>query len=136
MEIRSKEIAVGKRPVTTGRFFLGGVVVELSDDFVSPIDVGVKDGYIAALQLREFDEGGEGMGFRENFATLAEILEMAGHGVMDFLLDFGASPASGDAPGQVGTVGGVARAGFFNDDQIFFHDAGPASQASDSAEER
>jgi hypothetical protein len=102
-------------------------------------DVALSSGKAAIhgqRKSRKLDVGRERMGFREDFAALAEILEMAGDGVMDFSFDFGTSPGSGDAPGQVRRVGGVARSGFFNDDQIFLHDAGKASQTSDSVEER
>jgi hypothetical protein len=110
--------------------------LQLSDS-MGPTMLALNSGKVAIHpQSREFDVGREGMGFRENFAALAEILEMAGDGVMDFLFNFGASPASGDAPRQIGSVGGVARAGFFNDDQVFFHYAGQASQAGDSVEGR
>ena len=80
-------------------------------------------------RLREFDEGGEGAGFGEEFAELAERFEVNGEGVADSLLDFAAGPAGSDAARQVRRVGSVAGAGFFDDDEIFFHDAGKASRS-------
>jgi hypothetical protein len=69
------------------------------------------------------------MGFREDFAALVEVLELEREGVADFLFDFGAGSGANDAAGQIGGVGGVSGAGFFDDDEIFFHDAGKASQS-------
>ena len=69
------------------------------------------------------------MGFGEEFAALAEGFEVQGEGVAEFLFDFRMSPARDDAARQVRTVGSVAGAGFFDDDEIFFHDAGRASQS-------
>jgi hypothetical protein len=54
---------------------------------------------------------------------------MMGNGVLDFLFDFGAGPSGDDAAGKIGGIGGVAGTGLFDDDQIFFHDAGKASQS-------
>ena len=116
-----------------GRFFLG------TQRFNGADDVALRSGKAAIPghgKSRQFDVGREAMGFRQDFAALAEILEMAGDGAMDFSFDLGTSPSRGDAPGQVGRIGGVARSGFFNDDQIFLHDAGKASQTIDSVEER
>jgi len=67
------------------------------------------------------------MGFGEDFAAFAEIVEMVSYGVADFVFDFSASPACGDAGGKIGGVGGVTGSGLFDDDQILFHDAGNAS---------
>ncbi len=76
----------------------------------------------------EFDVSGKSVGFGEDFAALAEVLEMVGDGVAEFLLDFRTGPAGGDAAGKIRGVGGVAFAGFFDDDQVLFHDADQASE--------
>jgi len=77
----------------------------------------------------EFDVGGEGVGFGEDFAALAQVLEMVGEGVVHFLFDFGAGPAGDHTARKIGGIGGIAGTGLFDDDQIFFHDAGKASQS-------
>lgn len=69
------------------------------------------------------------MGFGEDFAALAEVLELERDGVADFLIDFGAGSGGDDAAGQIGGIGGVSGTGFFDDDEIFFHDVGKASQS-------
>ena len=68
------------------------------------------------------------MGFGEDFAALAEALELKHDGVADFLFDFRAGPAGDDTAGKIGGVGGIAGTGLFDDDQVLFHDAGKASE--------
>jgi hypothetical protein len=68
------------------------------------------------------------VGLRGDFAALAEVLELEGDGVADLLFDFTAGPAGDNATGEIGGVGGVAAAGFFDNDKILFHDAGKASE--------
>jgi len=75
------------------------------------------------------------MGLGEDFATLAEALDLQDYGVTDFLFDFTAGPAGDNTAGEIGGIGGVAGAGLFDDNQVLFHDTGKASQ-QDSAEER
>ena len=77
----------------------------------------------------KFDVGGEGVGFGEDFAALAEVLEVMGDGVVDFLFDFGAGPSGDDAARKIGGKGSVAGTGLFDDDQVFSHGAGKASQS-------
>jgi hypothetical protein len=61
------------------------------------------------------------VGLRGRFAFFAEFLEAEGNGAAEVVFDFAARGTSGDAGGEVGRVGGVACAGFFDDDEIFFH---------------
>jgi len=67
--------------------------------------------------------------FGEDFAALAEALELERDGVPDFLFDLTPGPAGNDAAGKIGRVRGVAGAGLFDDNQILFHNAGKASEA-------
>jgi len=69
------------------------------------------------------------VGFGEEFAALAEGFEVEDQGVAKFPFDFRAGPARDDTTGEIRGIGGVAGAGFFDDDEIFFHDAGKASQS-------
>jgi hypothetical protein len=70
---------------------------------------------------REFDVGEVGVGFGSGFAFFAEFLEAEGDGAAEVVFAFRPRGAGGDVGGEVGRVGGVACAGFFDDDEIFFH---------------
>ena len=76
----------------------------------------------------EFDVGGEGMGLGQNFAAIAEILDMVGDGMPELVLDFTAGPTRRDATGKVRGISGVTGTALLDDDQILFHDAGKASE--------
>ena len=60
---------------------------------------------------------------REDFATLAEFLEMQNQGAMEVTFGFRSCAAGRNASGHVGRVGEVAGSGFLDDDEIFFHAA-------------
>jgi hypothetical protein len=70
---------------------------------------------------REFDVRGVGVGLGSGFAFFAEFLKAKGNGAPEFAFGFRPRGAGGDAGWEVGRVGGVACAGFFDDNEIFFH---------------
>ncbi len=70
---------------------------------------------------RKFNVGGVSVGFGGGFAFFAEFLKTEGDGPTKVVFHFATRGTGGDAGGQIGRVGGVARAGFFDDDEIFFH---------------
>ena len=67
----------------------------------------------------------------ENFSALAETLQLQGKSVTDSLFDLAARPAGDYTSGEIGRISSVAGTGFFDDDQILFHDAGKASQSKE-----
>ena len=69
----------------------------------------------------EFDVRGVSVGLGGGFAFFAEFLKSEGNGASEIVFDLAARGTGGDAGGEIGRVGGVACAGFFDDDEIFFH---------------
>jgi hypothetical protein len=69
----------------------------------------------------EFDVRRVGVGLGSGFAFFPEFLEAEGDGAAEIVFDFAARGTGGDAGRKIGGVGGVACAGFFDDDEIFFH---------------
>jgi hypothetical protein len=110
-----------ERPVKTGRF-------HFTEERTAP-PKGSGQAECGPYKLGEFEVGRIGVRLGDDFATLAEILEVKEHGAAEVLLDFATGAAVSHAAWKIGGIGHISGASFLNHNEIFLHDAGGASES-------